>query len=69
MGQDFDNLEELPLVEDGKEVTADWTAYDQQGFPIKGTWDTDARLCMRAKSPRHATVLAAVININAHEKA
>lgn len=69
VGQDFENLEGLPLVEEGKEVTVDWTAYDQPAFPISGTWDTDARLCMRAKSPRHATVLGAVINVNAHEKA
>ena len=69
VGQDFDHLDNLPLIENGAEVTADWTAYDNPAFPVNGKWDTDARLCLRASSPRHATVLGAVINVNAHEKA
>jgi hypothetical protein len=68
-GPSFDYLDDLPSMEAGVEVTSDWTAYDNPTFPVNGSWDTDSRLCMRAQSPRHATVLGAVVNINAHEKA
>ena len=69
VGQDFDHLTPLPLMEKGVAVTTDWTAYDEPTFPINGKWDTDARLAIEANSPRHATVMGAVLNINAHEKA
>lgn len=69
VGQDLTTMVNLPLIEAGKEVTTDWTAYDQPSFPINGKWDTDARVALKATGPRHATVLGVVVNINAHEKA
>jgi hypothetical protein len=70
-GQDFDNLSGLPLVEDEQIVDPDyiWRAYDKPSFPIDGTWDTDARICLRASAPRPCTVLGIVMGIEAHDKA
>ena len=64
-GQDFDHLDGLPTMENGAPVDADsiWSAYDQPGFSLNGTWDSDARLCLRAKAPRTATVIAAIVGV------
>lgn len=64
-GQDFDHMDELPLVEDGVETPADtvWTDYDKPMFTLNGTWDTDSRLCLLARAPRPVTVLAAVVDL------
>lgn len=64
VGQDFDHLDDLPLVRsNGAEIDPDTvqTAADIESFPINGTWDTDSRLCLQAKAPRSVCVLAAVI--------
>ncbi len=69
-GQDFDNLEGLPLVENEQIVDPDyiWRAYDEPSFPIDGTWDSDARICLRASAPRACTVLGIVMGIESHDK-
>lgn len=69
-GQDFDNLDGLPLMEQGEEVNGDyiWTAYDQPSFEVNGEVSADARLCLRAASPRPCTVLGLVAGIEGHDK-
>lgn len=69
VGPDADNLDPLPLVEDGLETPADtvWSEFDQPMIPIPGAWDTDSRLYIEAASPRPATVMAAVVQIKTHE--
>ena len=62
-GPDFTNMDNLPLMYEGAPVDVN-TIYptydtDAQGFP--GTWDPDARLCLKAQAPRPCTVLAMVI--------
>ena len=69
-GSDFDNLDELPMVE-GEQIVADdtiHTAFDSDAFELNGEWSTDQRLCMQAASPRPCTVLAAVIGIVSNDK-
>jgi hypothetical protein len=69
-GPDFDNLDDLPLVEDGA-ITAEnyvWDSYDKDAFTFPGTYDTDSRLCLQASAPRPCTVLAAVIGMQTNEK-
>lgn len=68
-GQDFDHLQDLPAVERGKVIGADTvrTAYDEQEFPLGGTWDTDLRLCLQAMAPRPVTLLAAVVDLEIHD--
>lgn len=69
-GPDFNNLDNLPKIENGTAVDGDsvWESYDEESFPFSGTWDTDSRLCLRATAPRPCTVLAAVASWNMHEK-
>lgn len=69
IGPDEDNLDPLPLVEDGLETPADtvWDEYDQPMFAVPGTWDTDSRLYIEAASPRPATVLGVVVQVKTNE--
>lgn len=64
-GPDFDNLDDLPKVEDGAAVVADyvWEAYDKDMIEFPGTYDTDSRLCLEAAAPRPCTVLGATIGM------
>lgn len=67
-GPDFDNLDDLPSVEDGAAVSADAirTEYEGDPMPFPGIWDTDTRLCLQAQAPRPCTVLGAVPDVEAH---
>lgn len=69
-GQDFDHLENMPLVEEGAAVDPDtvWESYTMDSIPIEGTWGNDSRLCLEAESPRPATVLAAIVSVTGHAK-
>lgn len=69
-GQDFDNLEDLPLIERGTTVTTGsiWDDYSEDSIEMNGVWSTDTRLCLEAASPRPCTVLAAVITGAGHDK-
>jgi hypothetical protein len=67
-GTDFDVMDGLPGVEDAAIVAADtiYEEYDHDMTTMPRTWDTDTRLCLRAKAPRPCTVVAAVIDIETH---
>lgn len=58
-GQDFDNMDDLPLIEAGVAVDIDavWESLDSDVFTVNGTWTTDARLCLKAVAPLPCTVL------------
>lgn len=64
-GEDFDNLDDLPLIEEGGTYDTDtvWTEYDHDAFTVNGTWKSDARLCLEASSPRPCTVMAALLKM------
>lgn len=68
-GTDFDHLDDLPGVEQAAVVDADsiWSSYDFPGFPINDASDADMRLCLQARAPRPATVVAAVLGIETEE--
>ncbi len=42
------------------------TEYDCDLMAFPGGWDTDSRLCLRARAPRPVTVLAAIIGMESH---
>lgn len=69
-GQDFDNLESLPLIEQGADIDQDAIhgSYSEDSIELNGVWSTDTRLCLEAASPRPCTVLAAVITGAGHDK-
>jgi hypothetical protein len=68
IGTDWDHLDPLPIIESGAPVTTDWDEYDEVGVPVNGTFDTDSRLHIQVDAPRHATLLAAVVNVEVNEK-
>lgn len=69
-GLDFDNLDNLPLVENGKTQLSDtvYETYDQETFEFEGSWDTDARICLQAQAPRPCTLLAVTFQISTNDK-
>lgn len=69
-GQDFDHLDDMPQVEDGAVVDANyiWDQYDRPSIPLNGKWDTDSRLCLRATAPRPVAISAAVIALSETDK-
>lgn len=69
-GQSFDRLDPLPGYEDGAAVAANTvhSVYDEQSIPVPGTWDTDARLCLQSQAPRPATILAAIVTVDEHDR-
>lgn len=68
-GPDFDNLDDLPAVEDYDEIDADVVreAYDEEMFTFPGDWSTDSRLCLKATAPLPVTLLAAIVSMEAHQ--
>lgn len=71
MGQDFTHLDDLPQIDNaGAQVDQNsiWSTYVADAHPINGTWSNDARLCLRAQSPRPCTVLAAIVSVTGHAK-
>jgi hypothetical protein len=69
-GRDFNHLYPLPLTVNGATVDPNsiWSALDSDPFIFAGSWDTDARLCLQAQSPRPCTILAAVIGMQTSER-
>lgn len=69
-GTDFTTMYNLPVVENGTDVTADTVhaTYDEEAFTFPGKWDTDNRLCLQSVAPKPATILAAVLSVEGHDK-
>ncbi|MCR4332575.1 MAG: hypothetical protein NUV34_07730, partial [Sulfuricaulis sp.] len=63
VGPDFDNMDNLPLMQEGTLVDANsvYAEYDKESQEFPGTWDVDARICLKAVAPRPCTILACVI--------
>lgn len=63
-GADFTHMDNLPLMYRGAAVDPNrvYTEYDEQQQEFPGTWDADARLCLKGMAPRPVTVLATVID-------
>jgi hypothetical protein len=64
-GPNFTDLDDLPQTKDGTVIAADTvhSDLDQPSFSFDGHWDSDARLCLQAASPRPCTLLAAVLDL------
>lgn len=69
-GPNFDVMDSLPQVFEGATVAAGtiYGAYDKPSFEFPGAWDTDSRLCLRARAPRPCEVLAAIVGMNTEDK-
>jgi hypothetical protein len=69
-GQRFDQLDEMPLIEDDQLVAAGtvWPEYDKPTFELAGEWNTDARLALLATAPVPCTVGGAVVSVKTNER-
>jgi hypothetical protein len=69
-GQEYDYLDDLPLVENGVETTADyvWSDYEFDSMTVNGTFKPDARLCLEANAPRPCTVVACIATVEVNVK-
>lgn len=69
-GRNFTNMDPLPTVRNGAPV-ASGTILDSAedgAFPFPGDWLTDSRICLEARSPRPATIVAAVADTETQEQ-
>lgn len=69
-GPDFNTLYDMPRVEKGIEVPVGTIHedYHEDDFAFGGEWNTDSRICLQAQSPRPATVLALIAEIESIER-
>lgn len=69
-GPSFDDLDPLPLVENGTsiDINAIYSSYDEEPVEFDGCWDTDSRVCLEMYAPRPCTVLAMIISMVTNEK-
>jgi hypothetical protein len=69
-GSDTGHLDDLPRMIEGAVVDDNQIhqTLDMVAVPIPSRWHPDARLVLRGKSPRPATVLAAIPTVVTHEK-
>lgn len=70
-GKDFDSLQSLPQVIDGKPVATDtiFSSYDFPAISFAGDSAVDSRVCLRSFAPRPATILAAVVGLDTDDAA
>jgi len=61
-------MRDLPEIENGAPVDVDEVRadYATEKITFPGTWDSDARVCLKAKAPRPCTVLAAIAEVEHH---
>ena len=65
-GQDFDNLDDMPEIEDGTTVDPNtvWDDYDKDMITFPGEWSTDSRICLEMTAPRPCTVLSVIVGVD-----
>lgn len=68
-GEDFTNMDDIPLVIEDEEVTAGtiWSHKDLDMMEFNSTWGTDGRLCLRATAPRPCTILGCTITVQTND--
>lgn len=69
-GQSTDRLSPLPLTQAGRHISSNvvFQDFDEPSVAMKAQWDTDSRMVLKSRSPRPATVLAAVISVDEKDK-
>jgi hypothetical protein len=64
------DLEAMPRIENAEAISSNaiWGVYDEETIEFPGSWDSDSRVVLHAASPRPATVLGAIIQMDTKEK-
>lgn len=70
VGQTFDKMDPLPATYRGRRLDYHeiFSAYDDLSIPAPGSWDTDARVCLKFTAPLPATVMACTLSVQTHDK-
>lgn len=70
VGRDFNNMDKLPRLYQGRTVTADeiFTEYEEPATSFPGEWKPDSRLCIRATAPKPCVLNAAVVTVETNDK-
>jgi hypothetical protein len=68
-GDSFTRLDPLPRVVAGAEIDQNvlYDEIDDVAVPFSGSWTTDARVCIQAKSPYPVTLKALVVSLATHD--
>lgn len=68
-GRDFANMDRLPRLYRGRPVDPNevFDHYEEPAITFPGEWNTDARICLKAKAPRPCVVEAAIVSVETNE--
>lgn len=69
-GRDFTNMDRLPRLYRGRPVDPNevFDHYEEPAITFPGEWNTDARICLRARAPRVCVVEAAIVSVETNDK-
>ena len=69
-GPSTTDLQPMPQIENGKLISSNsiWPTYDEETIEFKGDWNSDSRVILHGRSPRVATVLGAIVQMQTKEK-
>lgn len=69
-GRDFQNMDRLPRLYQGRPVDPHevFEHYEEPAIAFPGDWNTDARICLRARAPRPCVVEAAIVSVETNDK-
>lgn len=69
-GHDFNNLYDLPQVENGTAISSTTvrSEYDEDTIPFSGTWDNDSRVCLQAVAPKPCAIIAMTVDLDGNKK-
>lgn len=70
-GRDFQNMDRLPRLYQGRPVDPHevFDHSEEPAIAFPGEWNTDARICLRARAPRPCVVEAAIVTVETNDKA
>lgn len=69
-GGDFIDMDRLPRMYQGRQVDPHevFQHYEEPAIAFPGEWNTDARMCLRARAPRPCVVEAAIVSVETNDK-
>lgn len=68
-GQDFTEMDELPLKHEEALIAADtvWDEFDENVLEFDGDWNGDSRICLEMQAPRPCTILGVVMGLETND--
>ncbi len=68
-GQDFAEMDELPLKYEEALIDADtvWEDFDENVIEFDGDWSGDSRICLEMQAPRPCTILGVIMGLETND--